>query len=144
MKQYKITGMSCAACVARVEKAVSKVDGVQSCCVNLLTNSMTVEGEALDKDIIKAVKDAGYGVANTDAKSQKEKDKDDTSDEEFKALRRRLISSLGFLLVLMYFSMGHMMWGFWVPEFFHRNPLANGLLQLLLTIAIMIDRKSVV
>ena len=80
MKQYKITGMSCAACVARVEKAVSKVDGVQSCCVNLLTNSMTVEGEALDKDIIKAVKDAGYGVANTDAKSQKEKDKDDTSE----------------------------------------------------------------
>ena len=74
MKQYKITGMSCAACVARVEKAVSKVDGVQSCCVNLLTNSMTVEGEALDKDIIKAVKDAGYGVANTDAKSQKEKE----------------------------------------------------------------------
>lgn len=142
MKQYKITGMSCAACVARVEKAVSKVDGVQSCCVNLLTNSMTVEGEALDKDIIKAVKDAGYGVANTDAKSQKEKDKDDTSDEEFKALRRRLISSLGFLLVLMYFSMGHMMWGFWVPEFFHRNPLANGLLQLLLTIAIMIINRQ--
>ena len=129
MKQYTVTGMSCAACSARVEKAVSKVDGVTSCSVSLLTNSMGVEGSATDAQIVEAVEQAGYGASPKGTATESENDKANNSLEQLKAaqdalvdretpkLRNRLIASLIFLVVLMYFSMGHMMWGWPLPEF---------------------------
>lgn len=136
MKQYKVTGMSCASCSARVEKAVNKVEGVTSCSVNLLTNSMGVEGTASDADIIKAVKAAGYGAEVKGAeRSAAEKE---TEDKETPALIRRVVISVIFLIVLMYFSMGHMMWGWPLPKVFDGNHVAMGLVQLLLTGAVMI------
>ncbi|MDD6762286.1 MAG: heavy metal translocating P-type ATPase [Clostridiales bacterium] len=136
MKQYKVTGMSCASCSARVEKAVNKVEGVTSCSVNLLTNSMGVEGTASDADIIKAVKAAGYGAEVKGAeRSAAEKE---TEDKETPALIRRVVISVIFLIVLMYFSMGHMMWGWLLPKVFDGNHVAMGLVQLLLTGAVMI------
>jgi len=131
MKQYNITGMTCAACSARVEKAVSSVQGVDYCSVNLLTNSMTVEGSATEGEIISAVVNAGYGAAAEKGTGEKE---DAFKDTETPKLKKRLISSLGFLSVLMYFSMGHAMWGFPLPSFFEKNPLYVGLVQLLLTL----------
>ncbi len=141
MKQYLVTGMSCAACSARVEKAVSAVEGVTSCSVSLLTNSMGVEGTAEPAKIIQAVEEAGYG-AQEKAKEQKKTDTtnslDSLQDKETPRLRKRLLWSLGFLIVLMYFSMGHMMWNWPVPTWMEGNHVAMGLLQMLLTIAIMV------
>ena len=154
MKQYTVTGMSCAACSARVEKAVSKVDGVTSCSVSLLTNSMGVEGSATDAQIVEAVEQAGYGASPKGTATESENDKANNSLEQLKAaqdalvdretpkLRNRLIASLIFLVVLMYFSMGHMMWGWPLPEFFHGNHVAMGLLQLLLTVAVMVINQK--
>ena len=154
MKQYTVTGMSCAACSARVEKAVSKVDGVTSCSVSLLTNSMGVEGSATDAQIVEAVEQAGYGASPKVTATESENDKANNSLEQLKAaqdalvdretpkLRNRLISSLIFLVVLMYFSMGHMMWGWPLPEFFNGNYVAMGLLQLLLTVAVMVINQK--
>lgn len=154
MKQYTVTGMSCAACSARVEKAVSKVDGVTSCSVSLLTNSMGVEGSATDAQIVEAVEQAGYGASPKGAATESENDKANNSLEQLKAaqdalvdretpkLRNRLIASLIFLVVLMYFSMGHMMWGWPLPEFFDGNHVAMGLLQLLLTVAVMVINQK--
>ena len=154
MKQYTVTGMSCAACSARVEKAVSKVDGVTSCSVSLLTNSMGVEGSATDAQIVEAVEQAGYGASPKGTATESEKDKANNSLEQLKAaqdalvdretpkLRNRLIASLIFLVVLMYFSMGHMMWGWPLPEFFNGNHVAMGLLQLLLTVAVMVINQK--
>ena len=154
MKQYTVTGMSCAACSARVEKAVSKVDGVTSCSVSLLTNSMGVEGSATDAQIVEAVEQAGYGASPKGTATESENDKANNSLEHLKAaqdalvdretpkLRNRLIASLIFLVVLMYFSMGHMMWGWPLPEFFNGNHVAMGLLQLLLTVAIMVINQK--
>ena len=124
MEQYNVTGMSCAACSSRVEKAVSKVPGVTSCSVSLLTNSMGVEGTASSHDIITAVEQAGYGAslkgANKEQVSMSEAE-EALEDHETPVLKRRLIASIGFLLVLMYFSMGHMMWGWPLPAFFNDN-----------------------
>ena len=154
MKQYIVTGMSCAACSARVEKAVSKVDGVTSCSVSLLTNSMGVEGSATDAQIVEAVEQAGYGASPKGTATESENDKANNSLEQLKAaqdalvdretpkLRNRLIASLIFLVVLMYFSMGHMMWGWPLPEFFNGNHVAMGLLQLLLTVAVMVINQK--
>ena len=154
MKQYTVTGMSCAACSARVEKAVSKVDGVTSCSVSLLTNSMGVEGSATDAQIVEAVEQAGYGASPKGTATESENDKANNSLEQLKAaqdalvdretpkLRNRLIASLIFLVVLMYFSMGHMMWGWSLPEFFNGNHVAMGLLQLLLTVAVMVINQK--
>lgn len=144
MEQYTITGMSCAACSARVEKAVSKVPGVTACSVSLLTNSMGVEGTAADKDIVAAVENAGYGAAKKSAeKNGKTTSAEDSlADHDTPALKRRLIASLGFLIVLMYFSMGHMMWGWPLPSFFADNHVAMGLVQLLLTIAVMVINQK--
>ena len=154
MKQYTVTGMSCAACSARVEKAVSKVDGVTSCSVSLLTNSMGVEGSATDAQIVEAVEQAGYGASPKGAATESDNDKANNSLEQLKAaqdalvdretpkLRNRLIASLIFLVVLMYFSMGHMMWGWPLPEFFNGNHVAMGLLQLLLTVAVMVINQK--
>ena len=154
MKQYTVTGMSCAACSARVEKAVSKVDGVTSCSVSLLTNSMGVEGSATDAQIVEAVEQAGYGASPKGTATESENDKANNSLEQLKAaqdalvdretpkLRNRLIASLIFLVVLMYFSMGHMMWGWPLPEFFNGNLVAMGLLQLLLTVAVMVINQK--
>lgn len=154
MKQYTVTGMSCAACSARVEKAVSKVDGVTSCSVSLLTNSMGVEGSATDAQIVEAVEQAGYGASPKGAATESENDKANNSLEQLKAaqdalvdretpkLVNRLIASLIFLVVLMYFSMGHMMWGWPLPEFFNGNHVAMGLLQLLLTVAVMVINQK--
>ena len=146
MKQYTVTGMTCAACSARVEKAVSKVDGVTSCSVSLLTNSMGVEGTADSASIIKAVEEAGYGVAEKETKTTKSTsqiDKEDAlKDIETPILKKRLFTSLGFLIVLMYFSMGHMMFSLPVPDSFENNPVAQGLLQLLLTIVVMIINQK--
>lgn len=144
MEQYTITGMSCAACSARVEKAVSKVPGVTACSVSLLTNSMGVEGTAADKDIVAAVENAGYGAAKKSAeKNGKTTSAEDSlADHDTPALKRRLIASLGFLIVLMYFSMGHMMWGWPLPPFFADNHVAMGLVQLLLTIAVMVINQK--
>ena len=144
MKQYNVTGMSCAACSSRVEKAVKKVPGVESCSVNLLTNSMGVEGAAKEEDIIRAVEEAGYGAS---AKGGREKlvtdsKEDILEDKETPLLKKRLIISLGFLIVLMYFSMGHMMWNWPVPQLFAENHLAMGFLQLLLTVAVMIINQK--
>lgn len=154
MKQYTVTGMSCAACSARVEKAVSKVDGVTSCSVSLLTNSMGVEGSATDAQIVEAVEQAGYGASPKGTATESENDKANNSLEQLKAaqdalvdretpkLRNRLIASLIFLVILMYFSMGHMMWGWPLPEFFNGNHVAMGLLQLLLTVAVMVINQK--
>ena len=146
MEQYNVTGMSCAACSARVEKAVSKVPGVASCSVSLLTNSMGVEGTASSAEIIKAVQDAGYGAspkrAGAAVASSTSADLDALADHETPKLKRRLIASLGFLLVLMYFSMGHMMWGWPLPHWFDGNHVAMGLVQLLLAGIVMVINQK--
>lgn len=148
MEQYIVTGMSCAACSNRVEKAVSKVPGVTSCSVSLLTNSMGVEGTATEQEIIKAVKDAGYGASKKGegaAKAQPAQalaGEDMLKDRETPALKKRLIASVGFLIVLMYFSMGHMMWGWPVPGFMKDNHVMMGLLQMLLTIIVMVINQK--
>ena len=160
MKQYNVTGMSCAACSARVENAVCKVPGVTSCSVNLLTNSMGVEGNVSENEIIKAVVDAGYGasvkggVVIRDGENDTEKNeghlrggayaeaREALEDHETPALKRRLFTSLGFLLVLMYFSMGHMMWNWPVPEFFAHNMVAQGILQMLLAAIVMVINQK--
>lgn len=142
MKQFTVTGMTCAACSARVEKAVSKVSGVNTCSVNLLTNSMTVEGSADDDKIIKAVEAAGYGAYSKDKINSETIEKDELKDTETPTLKRRLLMSLGFLAVLMYVSMGSMMFGFPLPKFFDGNYLAIGLLQLLFTSAVIIINKK--
>lgn len=160
MEQYSVTGMSCAACSARVEKAVAKVPGVESCSVSLLTNSMGVEGTADAKDIIKAVEDAGYGATKRGTEGENGAgakgsqsltgvggvmsmgNDDMLIDRETPRMKKRLFSSLGFLIVLMYFSMGHMMWGWHVPAFFADNHVAMGLLQMLLTIIIMVINQK--
>lgn len=118
MEQYNITGMSCAACSARVEKAVSAVPGVNACSVSLLTNSMGVEGTASAADIVRAVRKAGYGASPKKQSAAAAQDEDALADHETPILKKRLIASLGFLAVLMYFSMGHMMWGWPLPVFF--------------------------
>ena len=146
MEQYNVTGMSCAACSARVEKAVRKVPGVTSCSVSLLTNSMGVEGTASASAIIQAVQEAGYGAspksAGTAAASSPSADLDALADHETPKLKRRLIASLGFLLVLMYFSMGHMMWGWPLPHWFDGNHVAMGLVQLLLAGIVMVINQK--
>ena len=142
MKQFIVTGMTCAACQARVEKAVSKVPGVETCSVSLLTNSMGVEGSASDSDIIRAVTDAGYGASVKGAAQATKPDEDALADHDTPVLKRRLFVSLGFLLVLMYFSMGAHMWGWPIPSWLEGNHVAMGLIQLLLTIIIMIINKK--
>ena len=143
MKQYDVTGMSCAACSARVEKAVSQVPGVTSCSVSLLTNSMGVEGTASPEAIVKAVEEAGYGAAEKGAaKPSAAQAEEALQDHETPALKRRLLWSVGFLAVLMYFSMGHMMWGWPVPSFFAENHVAMGLLQLLLAAIVMVINQK--
>ena len=149
MKQYTVTGMSCAACSARVEKAVSKVPGVTSCSVSLLTNSMGVEGNATDQEIIKAVVDAGYGASVKDGRSEKNGQSNSAAaseealaDHETPILKKRLLYSAGFLLVLMYFSMGHMMWNWPLPAFMDGNHVMMGLVQLYLTVIIMIINQK--
>ena len=142
MKQFIVTGMTCAACQARVEKAVSKVPGVETCSVSLLTNSMGVEGSASDSDIIRAVKDAGYGASVKGAAQATKPDEDALADHDTPVLKRRLFVSLGFLLVLMYFSMGAHMWGWPIPSWLEGNHVAMGLIQLLLTIIIVIINKK--
>ena len=145
MKQYNVTGMSCAACSARVEKAVSKVPGVTACSVSLLTNSMGVEGTAAPETVIAAVQEAGYGAslkgAGKAAPSMSEVEAQ-LEDHETPKLKRRLLWSLGFLVVLMYFSMGHMMWGWPLPSFYNGNHIAMGLTQLLLTVVIMVINQK--
>ena len=146
MEQYTVNGMSCAACTARVEKAVSGVKGVTSCSVSLLTNSMSVEGTADSKEIIEAVHNAGYTASlkkdNSKQNSQSYSDEDALKDRETPLLKKRLIASLGFLIVLMYVSMGHMMWGWPLPSSFENNHIAMGLLQLLLTVTIMVINQK--
>ena len=130
LKQFDVTGMSCAACSARVEKAVSHVPGVTACAVSLLTNSMGVEGTAPDQAIIDAVQAAGYGAAVQGGQTPSAPDGDALADHETPRLRRRLCWSLGFLLILMYFSMGHMMWGWPLPKWFDGNHVAMGLIPV--------------
>lgn len=147
MEQYNVTGMSCAACSARVEKAVSNVEGVTSCSVSLLTNSMGVEGTAGALEIIKAVEDAGYGASlkgnrGGRAASGENDYEEALKDRDTPVLKKRLWSSVGFLIVLMYFSMGHMMWDWPLPDFYDNNPVAMGLTQLLLTIVIMVINQK--
>lgn len=148
MEQYTVTGMSCAACSARVEKAVSKVEGVTSCSVSLLTNSMGVEGSASPEAIIKAVEDAGYGASPKSSAREHHSSIDMAAaeealkDKDTPLLKKRLITSLVFLLVLMYFSMGHMMWGWPLPTVLQDNHVAMGLIQMLLTIAIMVINQK--
>ncbi len=146
MKQFSVTGMSCAACSARVEKAVSGIDGVSSCSVSLLTNSMGVEGDASDAEIIKAVEEAGYGASlkgsEGEAATSSSANEDMLADKETPVLKKRLFASLGFLVVLMYFSMGHMMWGWPVPAFFEHNHVALGLLQLILSAIVMVINQK--
>lgn len=145
MEQYNVTGMSCAACSARVEKAVSKVSGVTSCSVSLLTNSMGVEGTAAAADIIKAVEDAGYGASKKGSATKNaasSADEDMLKDRETPVLKQRLITSVVFLVVLMYFSMGHMMWGWPLPSVLEGNHIAMGLIQLLLTVVIMVINQK--
>ncbi len=145
MEKYKVTGMSCAACVSRVEKAVNSVNGVESSSVSLLTNSMVIEGTAKAEDIIKAVTDAGYGASKEVYERNQNKGVDyenALADTETPKLKRRLIASLGFLIVLMYISMGAMMWGWPLPEFLEKNHLAMGITQLLLTIIIMVINQK--
>ncbi len=149
MKQYTVTGMSCAACSTRVEKAVSKVPGVTSCSVSLLTNSMGVEGSATDQEIIKAVVDAGYGASAKDAGGEKNggansaaASEEALADHETPILKKRLLYSVGFLLILMYFSMGHMMWNWPLPAFMDGNHVMMGLVQLYLTVIIMVINQK--
>ena len=143
MRQYNVTGMSCAACSARVEKAVGKVPGVTACSVSLLTNSMGVEGTAEPSAILAAVEAAGYGASEKGAaQSSPSADEQQLEDRETPRIRRRLIWSVGFLLVLMYFSMGHMMWGWPLPPFYDNNHVAMGLTQLLLTVIIMVINQK--
>ena len=146
MEQYNVTGMSCAACSARVEKAVKKVPGVTSCSVSLLTNSMGVEGTASPSAILSAVQEAGYGASPKNASASKTSDAstdlDALADHETPKLKRRLIASLGFLLVLMYFSRGHMMWGWPLPHWFDGNHVAMGLVQLLLAGIVMVINQK--
>lgn len=146
MEQYTVTGMSCAACSSRVEKAVSKVPGVVSCSVSLLTNSMGVEGSAAETEIIRAVEEAGYGASPkaTEAAQSSRWDANEAvlEDRETPQLKRRLLYSLGFLVILMYLSMGHMMWGWPLPEFLSENHVAMGLVQLLLTVMIMVVNQK--
>lgn len=145
MEQYTVTGMSCAACSARVEKAVSGVKGVSSCSVSLLTNSMGVEGTASAEDIIAAVREAGYDASPKGKHEQSLRssaEEDALKDRETPVLKKRFIASLGFLIVLMYFSMGHMMWGWPLPKFFDNNHVAMGLVQMLLTIIVMVINQK--
>lgn len=157
MKQYIVTGMSCAACSSRVEKAVSKVEGVENCSVSLLTNSMGVEGTASDEAVIKAVEDAGYGASLKTSHTASDKSgtsqksgsqgmyaaqEDMLKDRATPVLKKRLITSVGFLIVLMYISMGHMMWGWPFPAFLEGNHVAMGLIQMLLTIIIMVINQK--
>ena len=148
MQQFIVTGMSCAACSARVEKAVSKVEGVTSCSVSLLTNSMGVEGTAADQAIIQAVEAAGYGAsvkgeaAEHSGASSMAAEEEMLKDHDTPVLKRGLLASLGFLIVLMYFSMGHMMWGWPLPAFFENNHIAMGLVQLLLTGIVMVINQK--
>ena len=147
MEQFNVTGMSCAACSARVEKAVKKVPGVTGCSVSLLTNSMGVDGTASDAAIIKAVQDAGYGASPkaagaASAAGSASADLEALADHETPKLKRRLIASLGFLCVLMYFSMGHMMWGWPLPHWFDGNHIAMGLVQLLLAGIVMVINQK--
>lgn len=143
MKQYNVTGMSCASCVARVEKAVNKVEGVTSCSVNLLTNSMSVDGDIKSSDVISAVEKAGYGASLKGNSSKENKTNDEPlKDTETPKLKKRLFSSLVFLLLLMYISMGHMMWGFPLPSILANNHIAMGLIQLLLTGIIMVINQK--
>lgn len=145
MEQYNVTGMSCAACSSRVEKAVSHVPGVTSCSVSLLTNSMGVEGTASEADIIAAVEEAGYGASVKGSAGQKVSPSEAAealADHETPVLKKRLIASVGFLLVLMYFSMGHMMWGWPIPAWFEDNHIAMGLLQLLLAGIVMVINQK--
>ena len=148
MQQFIVTGMSCAACSARVEKAVSKVEGVTSCSVSLLTNSMGVEGTAADQAIIQAVEAAGYGASvkgeatEHSGASSMAAEEEMLKDHDTPVLKRRLLASLGFLIVLMYFSMGHMMWGWPLPAFFENNHIAMGLVQLLLTGIVMVINQK--
>lgn len=143
MKQYNVTGMSCASCVARVEKAVNKVEGVTSCSVNLLTNSMSVDGDVKSSDVISAVEKAGYGASLKGNSSKENKSNDEPlKDTETPKLKKRLFSSLVFLLLLMYISMGHMMWGFPLPSILANNHIAMGLIQLLLTGIIMVINQK--
>ena len=138
MKQYKVKGMSCAACSARVEKAVGKVPGVDQCTVNLLTNSMNVEGTASDQAIIDAVVKAGYKARAMSGSKENDTEKEDELQRDTDTMKGRLIVSIFFLLILMYFSMGHMMWNWPLPAFYHNNHVAMGLTQLLLTVIIMV------
>ena len=147
MKQYIVTGMSCAACSARVEKAVNQIPGVESCSVSLLTNSMGVEGEVNPADVMKAVTDAGYGCTLKEAGAEKKKadysaQEEMLKDKETPLLKKRLFTSLGFLIVLMYLSMGHMMWGWPLPAMLEHNHVAQGLLQLILTAIIMVINQK--
>ena len=139
MTQFNIKGMSCAACVARVEKAVNSVDGVSSCSVSLLTNSMGVEGNVDPEKIISAVENAGYGATLKDEKNKSSKD-DALKDTETPKLKKRLVASLGFLVVLMYISMGHVMWGWYLPI---ANPLVIGIIEFVFTIIIMVINLNI-
>ena len=142
MKKFNVTGMSCAACSSRVEKAVSKVEGVQSCSVSLLTNSMGVEGSASEESIIAAVEKAGYGASVAGAEKKQSAEADQLKDKDTPVLMHRLIASVGFLVMLMYISMGHMMWGWPLPAFFADNHIAMGLAQLLLCVIIMVINQK--
>ena len=142
MKKFNVTGMSCTACSSRVEKAVSKVEGVQSCSVSLLTNSMGVEGSASEESIIAAVEKAGYGASVAGAEKKQSAETDQLKDKDTPVLMHRLIASVGFLVVLMYISMGHMMWGWPLPAFFADNHIAMGLVQLLLCVIIMVINQK--
>lgn len=142
MKQYDVTGMSCAACSSRVEKAVNKVDGVTSCTVNLLTNSMNVEGSASDESVIKAVKEAGYKASIKGEKTSAEGQHDLFEKSEISKMKKRLIYSILFLTILMYISMGGVMWGWWLPDFLEINPIATGITEMLLTIIIMVINRK--
>lgn len=142
MKQFNVTGMSCAACSARVEKAVKSVDGVSDCSVNLLTESMSVDGNASSEEIISAVVNAGYGATEKNAKSKKNSAQPEKKENETKKMLKRFLSSLFFLLILMYISMGHAMWGWPLPSFLHGNPIGIGLIEMLLAIIIMIINKK--
>lgn len=143
MERYDVTGMSCAACSARVEKAVKEVDGVSSCSVNLLTNSMNVDGNASEKDIIEAVEKAGYGASKKGtAKAVSSSKSDALEDKETPKLLKRLIASLAFLIVLMYISMGHVMWGWWVPSFLDGNYIGIALAELLLSAIVMVINQK--
>ena len=148
MEQYNVTGMSCAACSSRVEKAVSKVPGVSTCSVSLLTNSMGVEGSASPDSIIAAVEAAGYGASlkgasdTRNASANHAAEEDALKDKETPVLKKRLIASIGFLAVLMYFSMGHMMWGWPLPSWFEGNHVAMGFLQMILAAIVMVINQK--